>query len=128
MGSYKILIGAGIGIIAVIVVVVIFSFSKGVIVTQDYELFVDPLLDKQILFAIGRVTLQNTGSQPLTNVRINYGDGDIDELGTLKPGQKIIVSPPADNSMQFVIVTADDGIYVSKAYREPIKMPGMMGS
>ena len=77
---------------------------------------------------MARVTIQNTGNQPLTNVRANFGGGDIQELGTLKPGQKIIVSPPHDNEMEFVMVTADEGIFVNKAYRIPVKMPGMMGS
>ena len=29
--------------------------------TQDYDIFVDPILDKQSLFVMGRVTIQNTG-------------------------------------------------------------------
>ena len=37
----------------------------------------DPLLDKQSLFVMGRVTLQNTGSETITNIHINFGDGDI---------------------------------------------------
>ncbi len=77
---------------------------------------------------MGRITIQNTGSQPLTNVYVNFGDGDTLDLGTLKKGQKIIVSPPEGNSMQFVMVSADNGVFVSKAYREMPKMVGMMGS
>ena len=45
-----------------------------------------------------------------------------------KPGEKIILSPPSDNSMQFVMINADNDIFVSKAYRELPKMVGMMGS
>ena len=73
-------------------------------------------------------SIQNTGSGSLTNVQINYGEGHKEYLGTLKPGQLIIVSPPQDNSLQYVIVSAEPDIYVSKVYREPIGMPGMMGS
>ena len=118
----------GVGVIGALVIVVSLSLSKGSIGTQEYEIFVDPFKDKQDLFVMARVTIENTGSQPLTNVRANFGGGDIQELGTLKPGQKIIVSPPPDNSMEFVMVTADEGIFVNKAYRVPTKMPGMMGS
>jgi len=46
----------------------------------------------------------------------------------LKPGKTIILSPPDGNSLQFVRVTADGNVDVYKAYREPIAMPGMMGS
>ena len=57
-----------------------------------------------------------------------YGGGDKDFIPTLKSGKTIILSPPDGNSLQFVRVTADGGINVYKAYREPVAMPGMMGS
>ncbi len=96
--------------------------------TQDYELFVDPIIDKQNLFDIGRVTIQNTGLKPLTNIHVNFGDGDTLDLQILEPGDKILLSPPSENSMEFVIISADNDIFVSKAYRTPPKMVGMMGS
>jgi len=126
--TYKILLWGGVGVIAILGIVVGLSVSKGVISYEEYEIFVDPFKDEQDLFVMARVTIQNVGNQPLTNVRANFGGGDIQELGTLTPGQKIIISPPPDNAMEFVMVTADEGIFVNKAYRIPIKMPGMMGS
>jgi len=126
--GYKFLLIGGIGVIAVLVIVVSFTLSKGVIASEEYAIFVDPFKDKQDLFVMARVTIQNIGTQPLTNVKANFGGGDIQELGTLKPGQKILISPPSDNEMEFVMVTADEGIFVNKAFRIPIKMPGMMGS
>ena len=128
MDSYKTIIGIGIGVIAVLVVVVFMNISKGTIASEEYEIFIDPFKDEQDLFVMARVTIQNVGSKPLTNVRANFGSGDIQELGVLKPGQKIIVSPPSDNPMEFVTITTDEGIHVNKAYRIPTKMPGMMGS
>ena len=95
---------------------------------ETYSISVDPTKEKQTLFIMARVSIQNTGTGSLTNVQINYGEGDKDYLGTLKPGQSIIVSPPQGNSLQYVIVSAEPDIYVSKVYREPIGMPGMMGS
>jgi len=77
---------------------------------------------------MGRVTIQNTGHQPLTNVHVNFGAVDTLDLGTLKEGKKIIVSPPPDNLMEFVMISADNDIFVNKAYRELPKMVGMMGS
>ncbi len=105
-----------------------FDIARLAITSQEYDLFVDPIIDKQNLFTTGRVTIQNTGSQPLTNVVVNFGDGDIIELGSIAPREKLIVSPPSDNSMRFVQVSADQDVFVSKAYREPPKMVGMMGS
>ena len=122
------LLWGGVGVIAILGVIVGLSVSKGVIASEEYEISVDPFKDEQDLFVMARVIIHNIGSKPLTNVRANFGGGDIQELGTLTPGQKIIISPPPENEMEFVMVTADEGIFVNKAYRTPTKMPGMMGS
>jgi len=96
--------------------------------SSDNSILVDPTKEKQSLFVIARVMIQNTGNQPLTNITIDYGDGDKDFISILKPGKTMILSPPDGNSLQFVRVTADGNVDVYKAYREPIAMPGMMGS
>ncbi|MEE8181654.1 MAG: hypothetical protein V3T67_07425 [Nitrosopumilaceae archaeon] len=128
MKKYSVLISAGIGIIVIIGAIIALDISKVAIATQDYDIFVDPLIDEQNLFVMARVTVQNTGSQPLTNVKINFGGGDILELGTLDAGEKILVSPPQENELKFVQVSADPDIFVSKIYRTPPKLVGMMGS
>ena len=128
MDNYKILIGVGVGVVVLMGVVFGMDVIRGNIATQDYEIYVDPLIDKQNLFIMGRVTIQNTGGEALTNVRVNFGEGDTLDLGTLDSGEKVIVSPPSDNKMEFVIVSADPDIFVNKVYREPPKMVGMMGS
>jgi len=104
------------------------EFIKMSVPTQDYDIFVDPIIDRQNLFDIGRVTIQNTGSKPLTNIHVNFGDGHTLDLKILEPGDKILLSPPSENSMEFVMISADNDIFVSKAYRTPPKMVGMMGS
>ena len=128
MNQYTVIIAVGIGAIVIMVVIFGNDILKLSISTQEYDIFVDPILDKQSLFVMGRVTIQNTGSQPLTNIHVNFGAGDTLDLGTLKAGQKIILSPPPDNPMEFVMISADNDIFVSKAYREMPKMVGMMGS
>jgi hypothetical protein len=126
--AYKFFIIAGIAAIVAVGGVIAVSLSKGTISIQDYEIDVDPFKDPQNLFVTARVMVQNTGTRPLTNVEVNYGDGNTLKLGTLSPGQKVILSPPSDNPLQFVTVSADNGIMVTKPYRIPPKMPGMMGS
>jgi len=128
MKTYTVFIGAGIGAIAIISMIIALNFFQIVIATQDYDIYVDPIIDEQNLFVMARITIQNTGSQPLTNLRINFGGGDTLELGTLDAGKKILVSPPPDNELLFVQVSADQDIFVSKAYRTLPKMVGMMGS
>ena len=129
ISSHKnILIGSGIGVVAAIIILVISIAFPGSTTTSNYSIMVDPTKEMQSLFVLARVTIQNTGSESLTNITIDYGDGDKDIIPTLKPGKTIILSPPEGNSLQFVRVTADGGIDIYKAYREPIAMPGMMGS
>jgi len=124
----NILIGCGIGGAAAVIILVITMAFPGSTLTSDNSILVDPTKEKQSLFVIARVMIQNTGNHPLTNITIDYGDGDKDFISILKPGKTMILSPPDGNSLQFVRVTADGNIDVYKAYREPIAMPGMMGS
>ena len=124
----NILIGCGIGGAATIIILVISMAFPSSITIADNSIMVDPTKEKQSLFVLARVMIQNTGDQSLTNLTIDYGDGDKDFIPTLKPGKTIILSPPDGNSLQFVRVTADGGIDIYKAYREPVAMPGMMGS
>ena len=126
--SKNILIGCGIGGAAAIIILVVTMAFPGSITTSDSSILVDPTKEKQSLFILARVMIQNTGNNPLTNITIDYGGGDKDFIPTLKSGKTIILSPPDGNSLQFVRVTADGGIDVYKAYREPVAMPGMMGS
>jgi len=124
----NILVGCGIGGVAAVIILVITMAFPGSTTTSDHSILVDPTKEKQSLFVLARVTLQNTGNQPLTNITVYYGDGDKDFIQTLNPGKTIILSPPDGNSLQFVRITADGDVDVYKAYREPIAMPGMMGS
>ena len=130
LSQKKILIGSGLGgLAAIVAVIVLLAFPSPTTYNESgYSIMVDPTKEKQSLFIIARVLVQNTGTQPLTNLAIDYGDGDRDFIGTLNPGKTLILSPPGDNPLQYVIVTADGGIYEFKAYREPVAMPGMMGS
>ena len=128
LSQKNILIGCGIGVVIAVIILVITMAFPGSTVTSDNSILVDPTKEKQSLFVIARVMIQNTGNQPLTNITIDYGDGDKDFISILKPGKTMILSPPDGNSLQFVRVTADGNVDVYKAYREPIAMPGMMGS
>jgi len=124
----KIFLGGGICGLIIIATFVIYSAFPTPTTFDNHSIMVDPTVEKQSLFTIARVTIQNTGTSQLINLTINYGDNDIDFIGTLDPGKTIILSPPQGNSLQYVIVTADGDVHIFKAYREPVAMPGMMGS
>jgi hypothetical protein len=121
-------------ILVVIIAAIIVSSGILVIVygvnlsAVDYNLEMDPLKDEQNLFSTARVALSNTGKLPLTNVVVNYGGQSTETLESISPGQKILLSPPGNVLLDFVTVTTSEGLNVTKAYRTPIKLPGMMGS
>jgi len=122
------------GILVVIIGVVIVSSGLLIVVygfnifSKDYNLDIDPLKDEQNLFSTARVALSNTGKLPLTNVVINYGGQSTESIESISPGQKLLLSPPENVPLDFVTVTTSEGLNLTKTYRTPIKLPGMMGS
>lgn len=122
------------GILVVIIGVVIVSSGLLIVVygfnifSEDYNLDIDPLKDEQNLFSTARVALSNTGKLPLTNVVINYGGQSTESIESISPGQKLLLSPPENVPLDFVTVTTNEGLNLTKTYRTPIKLPGMMGS
>ena len=120
------LVAIGVGIAAVTIAVILL-IARGP--TEEYAVFLDPFKDKQTLVTDTHVTVQNVGRAPLTNVKVDYGGSSKPDLiPLLKPGEKVILSPPAGSNLQEVTVTTDQGVNVTKPYRTPINMPGMMGS
>ena len=118
----------GIASIALALVLILFVFSKP---TRDYAIDVDPIKDSQNLFSTSRVTVANIGRLPVTNILISYGGNDnksSERIASLLPGEKVLLSPPESSPLKSVTVTADQGLDITKGYRTPIKIPGMMGS
>ena len=122
--GFLVAIGGGIAAVAIAVILLIVQGP-----TEEYAVFLDPFLDKQTLVTDTHVTVQNVGRAPLTNVKVDYGGSSKPDLiPLLKPGEKVILSPPSGSDLQEVTVTTDQGVSVTKPYRTPINMPGMMGS
>lgn len=114
--------------IALALVLILFVFSKP---TRDYAIDVDPIKDSQNLFSTSRVTVANIGKLPVTNILVSYGGNDnksSERIASLLPGEKVLLSPPESSPLKSVTVTADQGLDITKGYRTPIKIPGMMGS
>ena len=96
--------------------------------TKNFGLDIDPIKDNQNLFNTARVTVTNTGKFTLNNVTVIYDNKSRERINSLPPGQKIMLSPPDNSSLKSVTVIADHGLKVTRAYRTPMKIPGMMGS
>jgi hypothetical protein len=130
MPRYSTIILASVGGAALVIIVVLLS-SVFAVATKDYAIDIDPIKDNQNLFSTARVTVTNTGKLPLINIVVNYGgngDKTVEKLASLSPGEKVLLSPPEGSTLQSVTVTADHGMSITKLYRTPIKIPGMMGS
>ncbi|MGB8133401.1 MAG: hypothetical protein WCE99_04345 [Nitrososphaeraceae archaeon] len=119
-----VIMAAGLGAVSAIIVGLLLLST---IPTENYSLDVDPMKDEQSLFVNSRVVLTNTGKMPLTNLRVDYGS-TTESLSRLDPGQKVSLSPPSGSNLNTVVVSTSEGINVTKDYRKPIKLPGMIGS
>ena len=100
-------IGAG-AAVAITIIVLVLQTN-----TPQYALSVDPRSEMVMGSGMNmRVYVTNTGSQPLTNVKLNWGSTS-DDLPILNPGEKEMFSPPSSATM--VTVTTDQGINVMKS-------------
>jgi hypothetical protein len=119
-----VIMAAGLGTVSAIMVGLLLLSTFP---TENYSLDVDPMKDEQSLFVNARVVLTNTGKMPLTNLRVDYGS-TTESVSRLDPGQKVSLSPPSGSNLNTVVVSTSEGINVTKDYRKPIKLPGMIGS
>lgn len=118
-----IMVAAVIALAVTLITILIISIMP----TRDYSIDVDAMKDEQSLFVNARIVLTNTGRQPLTDVVVYYGNRN-EVIKMINPGEKIYLSPPEGSRLDVVEVTANEGINMTKEYRKPIKLPGMIGS
>ena len=98
------------GAAVAIAIIALFAFHP---LTQQYALSVEPRTE--MVMGVGnvvRIYVQNIGSSPLTNVKIDYGNSSEPALPILNPGEKQMFSPPAGAKM--ITVTDDQNITVMK--------------
>jgi hypothetical protein len=118
-------------IVLVVVVSVVVMYNVLISVPfEQYSLEVDALKDPQSLVVNSRVVLKNNGRQALNDIYIVYDNNrnSTENLLRIEPGQTIILSPPQGALLNSVSVFTGEGISVDKAFRSPVKMPGMIGS
>lgn len=119
-------IGAAIGAIMVAVAVLVFFPLQP---TQQYAIFLNPVIEKGNVGTEIHVIVQNVGKAALTNVKISYGPGSkYDLIPILNPGEKVNFSPSNVDEGVGVTVTTDQGIVITRQYVSPIALPGMAGN
>ncbi len=118
-----ILISIGGGLAAALVIIFVIISNTP---TQDYALFVDPIITKGGGSTDTHVTIKNIGRQPVTNIVIDYGaQTKPDNISILNPGERIDLSPPQGSNLDVVKVTADNGVNIIQPYRTPVSAPNI---
>ncbi len=108
-------IGAiGGGAAVAIAVVIMFVFQSAP--TAQYSLYVDARTESGDGLSESHVTIINTGSAPLTNIKMTYDTGNPDKVPLLNPKDKMILSPPS--SAKTVTITTDQGYTITKSFEQ----------
>jgi hypothetical protein len=96
---------------------------------KPYSLEIDATKDKtDISGTMYRVKVTNTGTNPLTGLKVNLGKGDIQNLDLLESGKSFFFYPKPDTNTTIVKVTTTEGIEIESNYRSPMKGIGLPGS
>jgi hypothetical protein len=116
-----------IGISIIILVSVIFILKEQN--KKPYSLEIDAIKDKtDISGTFYRVKVTNSGTNPLTGLKVNLGKGDIQNMDLLEPGQSFFFYPKPETNTSIVKVTTTEGIEKESNYRSPLKGIGLPGS
>lgn len=103
-----------------IVVIALAIIIPPMVMIPDYRLEIDAIKVQDVV-QISNVRITNTGKFVLTDLRVDFGEGDVQFFSKLEAGKTIWVSPKA-SSLTTVTVTASEGIVLVKDFREPIGM------
>ena len=114
--------------LSIVILAVLFFILK----EQDkkpYSLEIDAIKDKtDISGTFYRVKVTNTGTSPLTGLKVNLGKDDIQNMELLKPGHSFFFYPKPETNTSIVKVTTNEGIEKESSYRSPLKGLGLPGS
>lgn len=121
--NYYLIIG-----ISIILLVILFFILKEQN-KKPYSLEIDAIKDKtDISGTFYRVKVTNSGTNPLTGLKVNLGKGDIQNMDLLESGQSFFFYPKPETNTSIVKVTTTEGIEKESNYRSPLKGIGLPGS
>lgn len=113
MQKYLVTGAIGGGAAVVIAVVLILTLHGP---TTPYSLYVDARTESGDGTTDSHLTMINTGTQSLTNLKMTYDVGKPDTIPILNPGDRIILSPPAISHS--VTITDDQGLTITKPFQQ----------
>lgn len=95
----------------------------------QYALEVDATRDTtDISGTLYRIRVVNAGSERLTGIVAELGQGDVQKRDLLEPGQTYYFYPDPDTMSPTITVTTNEGIRVVTDYRTPTKVIGLPGA
>ncbi len=103
-----------------VVVIALAIIIPPMVMIPDYRLEIDAIKVQDVV-QISNVRITNTGKFVLTDLRVDFGEGDVQVFSKLEAGKTIWVSPKA-SSLTTVTVTTSEGITLVKDFREPVGM------
>jgi hypothetical protein len=109
--NYYLIIG-----ISITILVILFFILKEQN-KKPYSLEIDAIKDKtDISGTFYRVKVTNSGTNPLTGLKVNLGKGDIQNMDLLEPGQSFFFYPKPETNTSIVKVTTTEGIEKESNY------------
>lgn len=94
-----------------------------------FALEVDPTKDTTDISGIMyRIRLTNVGLNQLTEVVVDLGGKDVQNLTSLDPGQSYFFYPKPDTDVKNVKVRTKEGIVIESDFRSPTKVLGLPGA
>ena len=94
-----------------------------------FALEVDPTKDTTDISGIMyRIRLTNVGLNQLTEVVVDLGGRDVQNLTSLGPGQSYFFYPKPDTDVKTVKVRTKEGITIESDFRSPTKVLGLPGA
>lgn len=109
-----------VSVCSAIVAITLAIIIPTIAIIPDYRIEVDAIKVQDVV-QISNVRITNTGKLVLTDLRVDFGEDDIQFFNKLEAGKTIWISPKA-SILTTVTVTTSEGITLVKDFREPVGM------
>lgn len=120
--SYKMLVvGSGAGLV-IAGIVLMMIFAPSFLFAPKYRIDIETVQTGLTIKFI-KIKVANTGSEKLTNVNVQFGVGEKQNIGTLEPGKAVWLTP-SESLPPFVRVTSDEGVDVTKSLNVNVPYAG----
>lgn len=104
-----------IGISAIIAITLFLTLFSSIIFAPKYNIDVD-VVQSGLTIKFIKIKVTNSGTEILTDVKVSFDQNEVQNIGTLNPGQAVWLTPDT-KVPTFVRVSTSEGIEVVKRLR-----------